>query len=116
MKTSLILLAALAFCSPSFATSPSDLPQGMVPYVAGMRVMHFSELRNSFATDGVPVVCMPGDKTNYNNDCKDAKGSNAWARVETVVPIGWRIQYLHYVMSGGGAGYRQLFIYMVPIR
>jgi hypothetical protein len=116
MKTAFILLAALVTCISSFAksSSESNTPQGMIPYVAGMRIMHFIELRNSFTVDGRPMVCVIGNKAAYDGSCTDAKGANAWQLVETVVPPGYRIHTLHYVMSG--SSYRNLFVYMVPIQ
>jgi hypothetical protein len=114
MKKLFFLMAALVACVSSFAKSSSETnaPQGLVAYETGMRIAHFDHLRNSFSIDHRPLVCPRPFVGDWDGKCKNEKGESAWQLLEWVIPKGYRILGVQYMMAG--AGYRQLIVYFVP--
>ena len=88
----------------------------MVSWVPGIRAMHYSSDRNTFATDSSILVCPRSSVARYwdgETSCKDANGANSWQRLETQTPSGMKILGIDYRLSGSG-GSRSLLVYYIP--
>ena len=101
-------LTAMAAASPK---AGEESPSSVIDFSYAQRVLTFQSERNAISADGVIVVCLAANKSDWrDNTCLDANGKNAWTDVANINIPGHVLIGFEYRFTGSG-GYRNLVLY-----